>query len=198
MSTAIFPVTLPGIEWDIKRAPLWSTLVQQAASGYTVRIGEYPFPQYRWTLSIAILDASAAIHSFQDFFGFLNGLLGRTLPFLFKDDYDYTVTGQAIGTGDGVTTVFQMSRTLGGFNEPVFAPKSGTVTVKVAGVTTAATINYDTGQITFGSAPAGSAAITADFEYYWRCYLDKDDNEFNSFDYQGLEMRELSFTSCRA
>lgn len=198
MSTPIFPTTLPGIEWGLKRTPLWSTLVQTASSGYTVRIGEYPFPYYRWETSISILDASSAVHSFQDFFGFINSLMGRTLPFLYLDDYDYTVTGQAIATGDGATTAFQLQRTFGGSTEPVFAPK-GTVTMKVNGSTTAATVDANTGIVTFGSAPAAASLITADFQYYWRCFLDKDDGiEYNSFDFQGLEVKDIAFTSCRA
>lgn len=69
------------------------------------------------------------------------------------------VTGEAVGTGNGTQTVFTLA------NAPV-APT--TLVVKVAAVTktegTDYTVNYKTGSITFTSAPANSAAITAD---YW-------------------------------
>lgn len=46
MSQPIFPVLI-GEEWGIVRKQLWSTIVQEAASGFTVRIGVYPFPRYQ-------------------------------------------------------------------------------------------------------------------------------------------------------
>lgn len=69
----------------------------------------------------------------------------------------YDIVGDAIGTGDTVTTVFNFS------NRKVV---QNTDFVYLAGVaTTAYTIDYDKGQITFTSAPA-AVAITAD---YWYC-----------------------------
>ena len=70
-------------------------------------------------------------------------------------------TSQAIGTGDGSTTTFSMA------NTPVIP---GSQTVKVAGTTqtpgTGYSVNFDTGLVTFVSAPASSSAITADYTYY--------------------------------
>jgi flagellin-like protein len=70
-------------------------------------------------------------------------------------------TSQAIGTGDGSTTTFSMA------NTPIIP---GSQTIKVAGTTqtqgTAYSVNFDTGLITFTSAPANAAAITADYTYY--------------------------------
>ena len=70
-------------------------------------------------------------------------------------------TSQAIGTGDGSTTTFSMA------NTPLIP---GSQTVKVAGTTqtygTGYSVNFDTGLVTFVSAPASSSAITADYTYY--------------------------------
>ena len=70
-------------------------------------------------------------------------------------------TSQSIGTGDGSTTTFSMA------NTPLIP---GSQTVKVAGTTqtygTAYSVNFDTGLVTFVSAPANAAAITADYTYY--------------------------------
>jgi hypothetical protein len=71
-----------------------------------------------------------------------------------------TVTAEAVGTGNGTTTVFG----------PVADPKviEDTETVYVAGTEKIRnvdyTVDYDTGKITFTTAPANAAAITAD---YW-------------------------------
>ena len=70
-------------------------------------------------------------------------------------------TSQSIGTGNGTATVFTMG------NTPIIP---GSQTVKVAGTTqtpgTGYSINFDTGVVTFTSAPANAAAITADYTYY--------------------------------
>jgi len=204
LSQPIFP-TFIGEEWGITRKQLWSTIVQEAASGYTVRIGVYPFARYQWTLSFSILDASSTDETglaadFQNLFGFLNDLYGRTLAFLYTDEYDNTVTNQPIATGDGTTTVFQLQRSLGGSIDPVFAPIASGMVVTLAGTPTSAyTLDITSGLITFSSAPGASVAIAASFSYYWRCFLDDDEGqEFGYFDKNGVEMKKLSFTSCRA
>ncbi len=70
-------------------------------------------------------------------------------------------TSQSIGTGDGSTTTFSMA------NTPVIP---GSQTVYVAGTSqtygTGYSVNFDTGLVTFVSAPASSSAITADYTYY--------------------------------
>ena len=202
MSQPIFP-TLIGEEWGITRKPIWSTSVQEAASGYTVRIGLYPFPRYQWTLSFSILDTTSTDEpglaaDFQNLFGFLNSLFGRTLAFLYRDEYDNAVTNQAIGVGDGTTTTFQLQRTFGGFTEPVFAPNAITTVTLNGTPTTAYTLDATSGIVTFTSAPGAGVAIAASFSYYWRCFLDDDEGqEFGYFDLNGVEMKKLTFTSCR-
>jgi flagellin FlaB len=71
-----------------------------------------------------------------------------------------SVTGEAVGTGDGTTTQFTLA------NSPVV---EGTLTVYVNAVAqtegTDYTVNYATGVITFTTAPAAGDAITADYTY---------------------------------
>ncbi|MEG3437663.1 DUF2460 domain-containing protein [Pannus brasiliensis CCIBt3594] len=94
---------------------------------------------------------------------------GAYQGFRFKDWSDWKAIGQAIGTGDGVTTQFQLykSYTVAGWTvkRPITKPVEGTVKVYVDGVERVSgwTVNTLTGVITFSAAPAG--AITADFEF---------------------------------
>lgn len=68
-----------------------------------------------------------------------------------------TVTDEAVGVGDGTTTVFSLD------NTPVIP---GTETIYVRGrVQTDYSIDYTTGTITFTTAPKNKAPITADYEY---------------------------------
>jgi ABC-type transport system substrate-binding protein len=67
------------------------------------------------------------------------------------------VTNETVGKGDGTTTVFNLA------NAPVVP---GSETIYIAGVpTTAYTINYTNGKITFTTAPANNTRISADYTY---------------------------------
>jgi len=72
------------------------------------------------------------------------------------------ITGESVGTGDGTTTVFNLQES------PVLE-NSETVYVDGTAQTrdTDYTIDYDTGQITFTTAPASGAAITADYTHQY-------------------------------
>lgn len=78
-----------------------------------------------------------------------------------------------IGTGDGVTTVFQLQKTyvsgLQSYSRPIRKPVPGTVLVaiaedpKVEGLEF--TVNAETGDVTFALAPDLGTRITAGFEF---------------------------------
>lgn len=108
---------------------------------------------------------------------------GDFKAFLFKDWADYQCVGEQIGIGDGVQTVFQCIKTYTAGNNPyervIRHIKSGTLVVKVGGVTqtltTAYTVN-STGLITFtgGHIPALDAVISVDGEFYVPVRFDGD------------------------
>jgi len=93
------------------------------------------------------------------------------------DDYDcggkwaygITVTGEPVGTGDGIADIFDLA------HAPVIVSSE---TVYVAGVKktrdTDYSIDYQIGRIFFETAPATGAAITADYTYYIKPYLKFD------------------------
>jgi len=72
-----------------------------------------------------------------------------------------SVTNEAVGTGNGTATQFTLA------HKPVVR---GSLTVRVAGNRKSEgsdyTVNYDTGTITFTTAPASGQAITADYTWY--------------------------------
>jgi hypothetical protein len=77
----------------------------------------------------------------------------------------HSVTGEAVGTGNGTNKTFTV------INKPI-VPDSQVV--KVAGVTktegTDYTFDDTTGTITFTTAPANGAAVTADYKYFGTTY----------------------------
>jgi len=107
---------------------------------------------------------------------FFRARRGRAYGFRFKDHNDYTLTDENIGTGDDVTAAYQIIKTY----EPsgplpyvreIRKPVSGSVVVKVAGVTktvtTHYTIDHATGIITFtaGNIPTAGQAVTVTCEF---------------------------------
>lgn len=123
MSQALFP-NLIGLGWDVVRTPTWSTNVQRTVSGREVRTSYYAAPIYKYSLGYNVLRQGAAFLEWQTLMGFYNARGGGYDSFLFDDPNDDTVTAMAFGTGDGVTTAFQLKRTLGGFAEPIYNTNS--------------------------------------------------------------------------
>jgi hypothetical protein len=90
------------------------------------------------------------------------------------------VSGEVVGTGDGSTKEFYLA------NKPV---KEGSEKIYVNEVEQTRdqdyTIDYETGKITFATAPASGAEITADYIYYKRfriSFLDPDGKELAFID----------------
>ena len=132
MSTQVFP-SLPGLTFPVTRTPLWSTQVQESTSGKELRLAYYTYPRYRWQVKISVLRSDSTNHELQTLLGFFNARQGQFDTFLYTDADDNTVTTQAIATGDGTTSAFQLVRTLGSFTEPVLAPNAVSA-VYLAGV----------------------------------------------------------------
>ena len=72
---------------------------------------------------------------------------------------------QPIGTGDGGTTRFQLSKHYGEQNRTITRPRPETIRLSIDGVETAAFTHEGKGWIRFDTAPADNAAIRAGFEF---------------------------------
>jgi uncharacterized protein (TIGR02217 family) len=138
----------------------------------------------RWAHSRRRYDAGYGIKSFEALsavVAFFEERRGRLHGFRWRDRLDHSsaLSGavnpldQAIGTGDGATATFPLSKTYGSIFAPyqrlIAKPVPGSVRVAVEGVDavedTDFTCDAATGVITFlpGHIPAASAAITAGF-----------------------------------
>ncbi len=109
---------------------------------------------------------------------------GRAQGFRFKDWSDYRASGQVLGTGDEARTTFQLvKRYVSGAEEDlrlISKPVAGSVKVYLNGTPQASGWSVDTatGLVTFTSAPAAGAVITADFEFDVPVRFDTDRLEF--------------------
>lgn len=156
------------------------TEVVTLASGFERRASPWAQGRRRYLIGAGVrsLDDAAALVAF------FEARRGRLHGFRFKDFADFkscapsaavAATDQAIGTGDGVETEFQLAKAYGDLAREVRKPVTGTVVAAVNGVvTTDFTVDTATGVITFDAAPAAEAEVTAGFEFDTPVRFDTD------------------------
>jgi uncharacterized protein (TIGR02217 family) len=196
MSTEIFP-SLAGLEYPVVRTPVFRTLIQETASGMETRAALQLYPRWQYTLSFNFLRDDAN-NEFRTLLAFFLARQGSFDSFLFDDADDDTVTGQAIGLGDGSTRVFQLVRSFGGFTEPVLAPNA--VTIKVGGVALSGSDwSYSgPGQVMLNAAPGHGVGVTADLTYHWPVRFLADQYDFSKFMNRLWEQKKLDFISVKS
>jgi len=136
-----------------------------------------------WANSRRRYDAAYGIRRADDLaavVAFFEARNGRLYGFRWKDWADYksclpsqtpAATDQNIGTGDGTKTAFQLTKTYTSgsqsWTRTITKPVAGTVKVAIGGTVQSSgwSVDTTTGLITFTTAPASGAAITAGFEF---------------------------------
>jgi uncharacterized protein (TIGR02217 family) len=165
---------------DISRrargGPERRTQVVTLASGEEERNASWANSRRRYDVAYGIrrADDLAAVVAF------FEARNGRLYGFRFKDWADYkscapsqapSATDQIIGTGDGVTTAFQLVKLYASgaqsWSRTITKPVAVTVRVAVDGIEQAGgwSVETTTGVVSFEAAPATGAAITAGFEF---------------------------------
>jgi uncharacterized protein (TIGR02217 family) len=186
----IFPA-LPGLAWSVTKSPTFQTRIQRAVSGRELRALDYPYPLWQFTLVFDFLrdNPAAGFDELRTLMGFFMLCQGAFGTFLFQDPSDDRVSGQQIGTGDTLRTVFQLQRTMGetlsggGFLEPILAPNVVSAVYFNGIIQDPAGFSVDsmTGLVTFNTAPGSGLIITADYSYYFRCRFVDDSYAFENF-----------------
>jgi len=180
MSTQIFP-SLPGMSIVIKRRPEWRTRISEAWNGQETRLAQRAWPRWRISLQFEVLrEADGDLATLQAFF---NAHRGAFESFRWLDPDASTVTDQAFATGDGNATLFQLTRQIGTWLEPVWEPNPAGLVVKDNGslVSPSAYVLGTRGQIQFNAAPAAGRVLTWSGSYWLRARFDKDELEFERF-----------------
>ena len=156
----------------------------------------------RWARSRRRFNAGYGVKSRADMgavLAFFEERRGRLHSFLWRDALDFSSNGgsgtptpldQPIGTGDGASTVFGLSKTYGAsfdpYRRPITKPVAGSVRVAVGGTELASGFSVDglSGAVSFVAPPAVGAAITAGFLFDVPVRFDTDrlDIELTSFD----------------
>ena len=192
MSSSVYP-TLPGLTWGLTRTPIWKTGKSETASGREFAVSYMTYPRYLYRLQYEFLRETGSFSELRTLVGFFNSMRGSFDSFLFLDPDDSVATNQQFGVGDGVTTRFQVTRSMGGFAEPVFDFVAGTTSFFVNGSLQASGITLANGLLTFASAPAAGAVLTWSGTYYWRCAFTNDSTEFSQFMQRLWEAKAVEF-----
>ena len=153
------------------------TEIVTLGSGYERRSTPWTQGRRRYLIgaNLRSLDDMAALTEF------FETRRGRVYGFRFRDFADFkscapgavvTASDQALGTGDGVRTRFDLIKLYGegedALERRVRKPVAGTVRVAVAGVELDAgefTVDAATGEVTLAVAPPVGAVVTAGFEF---------------------------------
>jgi len=180
--------TLPGLTWSRHKKPGFNTRVASHVSGREVRVPLMNYPIYEFEAKYSALTSSATgfagllANSQQTLMGFFIQLQGQFGTFLFPDPDEGAVTGGAIGTGDGTTTTFTLTRIVSGYAVPVDWVLGVTnVYLNGAALPSSNFYSLSGNTIIFNRAPAPGVAITADFTWAFLCRFDEDTMDFEEF-----------------
>lgn len=202
MSLPQFPV-LPGIGWDIKKTPVNSTRVMEAASGVEYRAQNWSSPRWKFSIPISFLRQYLAYTEWSTLTGFILQQAGMFANWIYSDPSDNSRTTQNIGTATGAQFNFPVVRSTGGYTEPVFylntvsaVYQNGTL-VDPTGYTIIQTGPYGPDTIAFGTAPSNTTIITADFTFYFVCRFASDEPEFNEFLTNRWSVEAIEFESVK-
>ncbi len=148
--------------------PEYSTDVVITQGGYEQRNSNWSQARARYNVAHGVKTQA----QLDMLIAFFRARKGRADGFRFKDWTDFQATAQAIGTGNGVATAFQLRKDYnnGSVTESrtITKPVTGTLSVYVDGVLQSGgsySVNTTTGLVTLSSAPANGTAITATFEF---------------------------------
>lgn len=166
------------ISYGAVGGPMHSTDVITTFGGREQRNINWSTPLGIWNVAQGVKNPT----QLNTLIAFFRARQGKAVGFRFKDWSDYQVTAGNIGTGTGAKTTFQCRKqyTNGGatVNRIINKPIANGLLVYVDGVlktlTTHYTVNTATGIITFLSAPANNAVVTASFEFDVPARFDTD------------------------
>ena len=194
--SAIFP-SLPGLSWELKKNPEFRTSIHTALSGREQRGAFRAYPIWWFNLLFDWLRVGNPNYEYENLQGFILGRRGSFESFLFLDPTDSVCTNMPFGVGDGVQTVFQLTRAFGfhgsfSFTEPVENIKTLT-DIRLNGAIITAYAISETGLVTFTVPPAAESVLTWSGEFYFRCRFGKDTSDFARILPNLWELRELTF-----
>lgn len=155
------------ISYGSSGGPEYSTDIVITHGGHEQRNINWAASRARYNVAHGVKTAA----QLAELIAFFRARKGRAHGFRFKDWTDYQGSVEVLGLGNGSKTDFQLVRnyTSGSITEArtITKPVSGTVQIykDSALQSSGVTVDYDTGEVVFSSAPANGVVVTATFEF---------------------------------
>ena len=205
MSTDFHEVRFPlDVSLGSRGGPVRRTDIVTLASGREHRNARHAHSRRRYDagLGVRTLDALHAV------LVFFEERRGRLYGFRFHDRVDHRSGApsqtpgpldQAIGTGDGATTTFQLVKRYGAgegaYARPIVKPVAGSVRVAVGGVELAAGSGFGldptSGRVTLTLPPPAGAEVTAGFGFDVPVRFDSDELELDLSAFEAGEIPKI-------
>jgi uncharacterized protein (TIGR02217 family) len=175
------------------------------ASGHEERNSRWLHARRRYNAGSGVksrADMQAVLHFFEE-------RRGRFHSFLWRDGLDHSSNGsevptaldQVIGTGDGITTTFQLAKHYGAafdpYLRPITKPVAGTVLVAVDGVAAAFGVDTLTGMVTLAHGPESGAVVTAGFLFDVPVRFDTDGLQVSLPSFDAAEIPNIPLIEVR-
>ncbi len=197
---AVFPA-VPTLGWSVHFSPIFSTGAALHVSGREVRAAKYVSPLWEIELNFDLMRMVSPNTELQQVIGFFEECEGEATSFYFEPPMLSPVAAQPLGTGDGSTTTFTFTVSIGG---ATLSPAGvGTVSavylngvVQSGGYTVNTTVLAPS--VTFATAPAASVTVTADFHWYFLCRFDDDSEDAEEFMAALWALRSLKLSTVRS
>jgi uncharacterized protein (TIGR02217 family) len=159
----------------LKKSPSFNTIRQKGPAGVSSGLALKPYPtwDFEFSLDSVVGHESTAETVVAQFLGTYMATAGGANLFLFTDPQDHSAANAQFGTGDGVTTAFQLSRNIFGAVD-IIQNLFGTPNIFVGGVLTVPTSISNTGVVTLAAAPANNVALTWSGDFYYLCRFSED------------------------
>jgi uncharacterized protein (TIGR02217 family) len=199
-SYATFPL-LATLGWSVKIAPVFATGTALHVSGRELRVARYASPLWTIELNYDLLRMASPEDELQTILGFFEERQGENASFYFEPPALSPVSAQVLGSGDGMTTIFAFTVTLGGAT--IVPANIGTApniyldgVLQSGGYTVAANPLAPT--LIFATAPGPGAAVSADFHWYFLCRISDDNVDSEEFLESLYALRSLRLKSVRS
>jgi len=177
----------------LKKSPIYNTVLQKTACNRgNASASLTPFRSFAFEFDLDAVQGNEALLTSvtEQFNGVLALCCGRAGTFLFTDAQDNAVTQANSGmlnvtpgaafpmspNGDGVSTQFQLARSIGGVAWDIIQQLNGTPKIYINDVQTYA-FSISNGLVTFNPSvevPPNNASLTWSGSYYYLCRFDED------------------------
>lgn len=160
----------------MQMGPVFQTTIIPLMGGYEDRNQDWPVALWRYDVSLN----NRPIAEIRAFLAHILGRRGAMHVFPLRDPLDNSLTDENIGTGDGVTIEFPITKTYADDDRPYRRPLAivSNLVVKVAGGTQVADVQYvhEDGWLAFRDAPTTGQAITVSCDFLIPVRYDSDSN----------------------